>query len=147
LQPDIKDFIKKVKEIGYCVKIDTNGSNPQGLEELLSENLLDYIAMDYKAPIEKYASVVRVNINKDVIKKTLMTIVKSGILYETRTTLFQGLANSDVLKMMEELKTYGVENYYLQMPISKNTYNIDIPLLFENLKKNFKQYGIRNLRV
>jgi len=154
LQPDIKDFIKEVKEMGYSVKLDTNGSNPQGLEELLSENLLDYIAMDYKSPVEKYTSIVRSWINTDVIRKTLMVIAKSGLPYEVRTTLFRGLTTSDVLRMMEELKTYGVENYYLQMGVSKKTYDIksfdktlvvDVPMLFENLRKNFKQYGFRNL--
>jgi len=154
LQPDVKDFIKEIKQTGYIVKLDTNGSNPERLEELLSENLLDYIAMDYKSPFEKYTSIVRAWINPDVIRKTLMIIVNSGLTYEVRTTLFQGLATCDVLKMMEELKTYGVENYYLQMVVTKVRYGVkssdktllvDLPMLFENLRKNFKQYGFRNI--
>ena len=154
LQPDIKDFIKEVKEMGYSVKLDTNGSNPQGLEELLSENLLDYIAMDYKSPVEKYTSIVRSWINTDVIRKTLMVIAKSGLPYEVRTTLFRGLTMDDVLRMMGELNAFGIENYYLQMAVYKKTHDAkdfdksfvaDMPLLFENLRENFKQYGFRNL--
>ena len=76
--------------MGYLVKLDTNGSNPQRLEELLSEGLFDYIAMDIKSPIEEYISVVRAEVDTDHIRKTLMLITKSGLPYEVRTTLFRG---------------------------------------------------------
>ena len=118
--------------------------------------------MDIKSPIEEYISVVRAEVDTDHIRKTLMLITKSGLPYEVRTTLFRGLTTSDVLRMMEELKTYGVENYYLQMVVTKKRYGVnpvrksfsngtdktlivDVPLLFENLRENFKQYGFRNL--
>jgi len=154
LQPDVKAFIKEVKEMGYSVKLDTNGSNPQRLEELLSEGILDYVAMDYKAPIEKYDSIVGAEVNKDYIRKTLALIAKCGLPYEVRTTLFRGLTTSEVLRMMKELNTYGIQNYYLQMAVYKKTHDAkdfdksfvaDMPLLFENLRENFKQYGFRNL--
>lgn len=151
LQPDIKDFIKEIKEMGYAVKLDTNGSKPQKLKALLAENLIDYIAMDYKSPLEKYSSIVRAEVNIDDIRKTLRMLVKSGLPYEVRTTLFRGLTMDDVLRMMKELNTYGVENYYLQMGIYRKTKDFDksfvgdMPLLFESLRKNFKQYGFRNL--
>lgn len=162
LQSGLKDFLMHIKRMGYLVKLDTNGSNPQRLEELLAEGLFDYIAMDIKSPIEEYISVVRAEVDTDHIRKTLMLITKSGLPYEVRTTLFRGLTTSDVLRMMEELKTYGVENYYLQMVVTKKRYGVnpvrksfsngtdktlivDVPLLFENLRENFKQYGFRNL--
>ena len=158
LQPDVEDFIKEIKEMGYAVKLDTNGSNPQRLEELLSMNLLDCIAMDYKSPIEKYSSIVCTEVDIDHIRKTLALIAQCGILYEVRTTLFRGLTTNDVLRMMKELNTYGVENYYLQMGEDRrqgsevrgqkdftHSFSGDMPLLFEGLRKNFKQYGFRNL--
>lgn len=151
LQLDDEVFIKEVKEKGYAIKLDTNGSNPRRLEELLSRNLLDCIAMDYKAPIEKYSSIVCTEVNIDHIRKTLALIAQCGILYEVRTTLFRGLTTNDVLRMMKELNTYGVENYYLQMGIYRKTEDFDksfvgdMPLLLESLRKNFKQYGFRNL--
>ena len=151
LQPDVEDFIKEVKEMGYAVKLDTNGSNPRRLEELLSMNLLDYIAMDYKAPIEKYSSIVCTEVNIDYMKKSLMMVIKSSFPYEVRTTLFRGLTTDDILRMMEELNAYGVENYYLQMGEDRGQQDFaqsflgDMPLLFESLREKFKQYGIRNL--
>ena len=54
LQKDLKDFIKQVKEMGFLVKLDTNGTYPEAIENLISENLIDYIAMDIKSPIQKY---------------------------------------------------------------------------------------------
>lgn len=151
LQHGLEDFIKSVKDMGHAIKLDTNGSNPRRLEELLSMNLLDCIAMDYKAPIEKYSSVVRAEIDIEKIIKTLTLITQCGIPYEVRTTLFRGLTTKDVLKMMKELNTYGVENYYLQIGIYRKTKNTDksfvgdILLLAKSLRENFKQYGFRNL--
>ena len=151
LQPDVEGFIKEVKEMGYAVKLDTNGSKPQKLKALLVENLIDYIAMDYKSPLEKYSSIVHAEVNIDDIRKTLRMLVESGLPYEVRTTLFRGLTMDDVLRMMKELNNYGVENYYLQMGIYRKTKDFDksfvgdMPLLFESLRKKFKQYGFRNL--
>ena len=58
LNNDLPNFIRKVKELGFLVKLDTNGSNPEMLKQLIDDNLLDYIAMDIKAPLEKYDSMV-----------------------------------------------------------------------------------------
>ena len=68
LQKDIKDFIKKVKDLGYLVKVDTNGSNPNLIRELLEENLLDYVAMDIKNSFEKYNDTSGTNVNINNIK-------------------------------------------------------------------------------
>ena len=162
LQSGLKDFLMHIKRMGYLVKLDTNGSNPQRLEELLSEGLFDYIAMDIKSPIEEYISVVRAEVDTDHIRKTLMLITKSGLPYEVRTTLFRGLTTSDVLRMMEELKTYGVENYYLQMVVTKKRYGVnpvrksfsngtdktlivDVPLLLKISGKTLNNTGLETL--
>ena len=60
MHPDLPSFIQKIKEIGYLVKLDTNGTNPGMIEKLLKEILIDYIAMDLKAPLDKYEEVVGV---------------------------------------------------------------------------------------
>lgn len=69
---DLIEFIKKVKSLGFLVKLDTNGTHPDVLQELLNENLLDYIAMDIKAPLAKYKEITRVDIDTDIIKKVLI---------------------------------------------------------------------------
>ena len=87
LQPDLIPFIKKIKDMGFLVKLDTNGSKFFVLEELLNNKLVDYIAMDIKAPFDKYSFISRVNVNIDDIKKSINIIMNSNVDYEFRTTV------------------------------------------------------------
>jgi len=64
LHRELPNFIKKIKEMGFLVKIDTNGTNPKMLKELIDNNIVDYIAMDIKAPLEKYDKITGVNVDK-----------------------------------------------------------------------------------
>jgi pyruvate formate lyase activating enzyme len=84
---DLPELMRKVKALGYKVKLDTNGSNPGMLQSLLREGLLDYIAMDIKAPLEKYPRVANAFIDKADIERSVRLIRKSGIRYEFRSTL------------------------------------------------------------
>ncbi len=88
LEPNLKNHIKRVKELGFLIKLDTNGTNPEVVKELLDENLLDYIAMDIKNSEEKYSLTTGVkNVNIDKIKESISLIMNSGVPYEFRTTL------------------------------------------------------------
>ena len=69
LQSGLYDFVRKIKDLGFAVKLDTNGTNPAILEKLLQDNLLDYIAMDIKAPVEKYSEITGVKVDTEKIKK------------------------------------------------------------------------------
>ncbi len=92
LQPDLKDFIIKVKALGYKIKIDTNGTNPGVIKELLDNRLADFIAMDIKAPFEKY-SMICGPVNIDKIKESMSLIINSGIPYQFRTTYDKEILN------------------------------------------------------
>ncbi|MFH1402040.1 MAG: anaerobic ribonucleoside-triphosphate reductase activating protein [Patescibacteria group bacterium] len=120
LQPDLLDFIQKIKAMGYLVKLDSNGSNPQILEEALNKKLVDYIAMDVKAPLEKYQTVVRKPIDTKKIQESINLIMKSGIDYEFRTTIVKSLLSKDeILRIGELIK--GAKKYYLQKFIPNKT--------------------------
>jgi pyruvate formate lyase activating enzyme len=84
-----KEFVRKIKELGYLIKIDTNGSNPERLKEFLDENLVDFIAMDLKSSDKKYLEVVNIGVNFDKISKSIEIIVSSKIDYEFRTTVLK----------------------------------------------------------
>lgn len=113
IQKDLKLFVRKIKELGFEVKLDTNGTLPQVIEELLYENLLDYIAMDIKAPLEKYKDITNTYIKPSVIKKSIDIIMNSGIDYEFRTTVLKNqLSYDDFGKISALIK--GAERYYLQ---------------------------------
>ena len=88
LEPHLKEHIKLVKELGFLVKLDTNGTNPEIVEDLLSSHLIDYVAMDIKNSEKKYPLTCGVKqIDMDKIKKSISIIMNSGIPYEFRTTL------------------------------------------------------------
>ena len=113
LHQDLPEFIKKIKQVGFLVKLDTNGTNPEMLESLIKNNLIDYIAMDIKAPIEKYKEIVNVEVSTGKIQKSIEFIQNSGIDYEFRTTLLPDILNKkDMLKIAEWLK--GSKKYYIQ---------------------------------
>ena len=113
LQPDLKAFIQEIKETGFLVKLDTNGSFPDVLENLLNENLLDYTAMDIKAPLEKYETVINARINIDKIKKSIDLIMNAGIDYEFRTTFMPHYHKMEDFEKIGAL-IKGARKYYLQ---------------------------------
>ena len=86
LQKDLGPFLKRVKAIGYRVKLDTNGSLPDLLSAVIQERLVDFIAMDIKAPFRKYEAVAGVRVNTDAIKESIRLIVQSGVKHQFRTT-------------------------------------------------------------
>ena len=113
LHPDLPFFIKKIKSIGYLVKLDTNGTNPEMLAGLIKDKLIDYIAMDLKAPLAKYRAVVGAPVDCKNIRKSVKMIIKSGLPYEFRTTVVPGLlAKGDFEAMGRVIK--GAQKWYLQ---------------------------------
>lgn len=93
---DLKEFIKEIKALGYKVKLDTNGTHPEVIKELLDENLLDYVAMDIKASSKKYNEVTRCNVNLELIKSTIKILKNSGVKHEFRTTYLPVLDEDDI---------------------------------------------------
>ncbi|MBQ8168153.1 anaerobic ribonucleoside-triphosphate reductase activating protein [bacterium] len=122
LQPDLIDFIKKIKSMEFLVKLDTNGTFPNILEELLNENLLDYIAMDIKAPLEKYQEITGSSISTDKISESINIIMNSGIDYEFRTTVVKSQLNFDDFEKIGDL-IQGASKYYLQKFVPTKTLN------------------------
>ncbi len=111
LQKDLVEFALKVKELGFLVKLDTNGSNSCILEKLIG--IVDYVAMDIKAPLEKYHRVSNSNIDTGEIKKSIELIMNSDRDYEFRTTVVKSeLEESDILKIGELIQ--GARLFVLQ---------------------------------
>lgn len=110
---DLIEFIKEVKSLGFLVKLDTNGTHPDVLQELLNENLLDYIAMDIKAPLAKYKTITQTDIDTKIIKKSIDMIMNSGVDYEFRTTIVKSQLSVEDLRQIGEL-IQGAKRYYMQ---------------------------------
>lgn len=112
LQSKLIEFTKSIKETGLLVKLDTNGSNPEKIKELLNENLLDYIAMDIKAPFDKYNDISGKMVDTDKIKQSIDIIIKSAPDYQFRTTVVPGITKEDIIKIANSIK--GAKRYSLQ---------------------------------
>jgi len=113
LQPDLKEFIIKIRKMGFKIKLDTNGTNPDIVEDLINNNLLDYVAMDIKAPLENYEKVVGVKVDLKKIKASVGLLMKNLIPYEFRTTLVPSLHKlDDIIKISEEIS--GAKKWFLQ---------------------------------
>ena len=116
LQPDLKDFIIKVRSLGYKIKLDTNGYGPDVLLSLLEENLLDYIAMDIKAGLSNYAKVSGIpNLDIAKINESISIIENSGINYEFRTTVVKELHSSqdflEITDMLSSTSPYFIQSF------------------------------------
>lgn len=95
LQPDLLSFIKQLREYGYLVKVDTNGSRPDVLEKLFDAGLVDYLAMDIKGPPEKYKGITQSDIHRETIRQSVELIIASGVEYEFRTTVVKTLLSAE----------------------------------------------------
>lgn len=113
LHADIGDFIKKVRGMGYAVKLDTNGTNPDLLEELLDRKLVDYVATDVKNAPEKYEETVNARVNIDDVKKSIKIIMAKAPDYEFRTTVLPRLHKEEDFRAMGEM-ILGAKRYYIQ---------------------------------
>ena len=136
----LSDFIGKVKEEGFLVGIETNGSNPQMLKDLIADKLIDYVALDIKAPLvwEKYKKTSGIN-DEDLFGKVTESVdilleVDSGVDYELRTTVVPGLIEEeDILTIARQIK--GAKRYVLQQFLSRTT----LDKQYERLKPYSKE--------
>ncbi len=119
---DLPEFIGKIKKMGFLVKLDTQGTNPQMVKKLIDEKLIDYVAMDIKAPLKKYREVANCFVNEKAIKETIETLKKSGIDYEFRTTIVSGqLLIADFKDIGKLIK--GARRYFLQAFVPRENLN------------------------
>lgn len=113
LHEGLFSFIQKIRKLGFAVKLDSNGSRPDVLERLIREKLLDYIAMDVKAPAEKYQNVVKVPVDIDAIRESIRIVLKANMPHEFRTTLVTSLlTQKDIAAIVREIA--GAKRYVMQ---------------------------------
>lgn len=113
LYADLPEFITKVKQIGYEIKLDTNGTNPDMIKYLVENKLIDYIAMDIKNSYDNYPKTIGKNFDIDIIKQSINYIMTCGIDYEFRTTLVSQLHTFDDIKKISKM-IKGAKRYSLQ---------------------------------
>lgn len=114
IQKELPDFIRKVKELGFLVKLDTNGSFPERLKELVGEGLVDYVAMDIKNSLSKYGDTIDIkNFSTEKVEQSIDFLVGSSINFEFRTTI---VAEYHTIQDIEDIakRIKGAKKYFLQ---------------------------------
>jgi pyruvate formate lyase activating enzyme len=124
LQKDLAPFLKKVKALGYPIKLDTNGSRPDVLKRFLDEALLDYIAMDVKTDPENYAPLIHRNGISGRVHESIHLILTSGVPHEFRTTCLSPFVDTEVMKRIAAL-IKGTDLYVLQQFHTKSALDPD----------------------
>lgn len=114
LQPDLKDFLKKIKDLGYSVKLDTNGYRPEVLKDVVNSGLIDYVAMDIKNSQSKYALTTGIeNLDISKINESVEFLMSGVVDYEFRTTIVKELhTEEDIQDIVSWIS--GAKKYYLQ---------------------------------
>ena len=146
LQKDIFEFMDKIKNMGFLIKLETNGSFPEVIKTSIKKSFVDYLSMDIKGPFEKYDKIVRVKIDISKIKESINLIMNSGLNYEFKTTVVKSLiTKKDFESIGNSIK--GAKLYFLQKFVSiklldpdfskEETYSDEEFEEIKNLMKNY----------
>lgn len=115
LQKDIFSFVQKIKNLGYAVKIDTNGAYPNELEELINAGIIDYVAMDIKNSKNKYSDTCGISVDLGNIERSIDILASSDIEYEFRTTVVRELHSKDdiveIAKWISDAPRYFLQSF------------------------------------
>jgi pyruvate formate lyase activating enzyme len=119
LDKDLPHFCRSVKEMGLLVKLDTNGTNPRVVEDVIDKGLVDYVAVDIKTSPSKYPSMTQTDISFDLVKETVDILKSKDTEYELRTTCVPEYVTPEDLKEIGSVLGQ-VSAYYLQQFVSEN---------------------------
>lgn len=114
-QADLPEFLLQIKDLGFKVKLDSNGSFPEMLEKVLDRGLVDFVAMDIKASWENYDILCGTVVEKETITKSIESIVQSGVPHLFRTTFVPALMEEqeteDIAKMLPQNSSYKIQEF------------------------------------
>jgi len=130
LNEDLPELIRKIRALGLKVKLDTNGTNPDMLEDLIRAGLLDCVAMDVKGPLdEQYSQVCGIKVDVEDIKRSIHLIMTSGIDYEFRTTVVPHYLNAGDIERMASFiggaKKYALQRFKNDLTLDKRLGQIE----------------------
>ena len=140
LQKDLPEFCKEIKRLKLLIKLDTNGTSPDLLEFLIRKKLINYVAMDIKAPFDKYEKIIRTKFSVEKIKKSIRIIKSSNIPHEFRTTVHSSLLNLEDLESI--LKIVGKKHKcYLQLANPTKRFNVPNQFTKDFLQKFIEKHN------
>ncbi|NTW61754.1 anaerobic ribonucleoside-triphosphate reductase activating protein [Candidatus Saccharibacteria bacterium] len=146
IHDDLPEFIHSIKQLGFLVKLDSNGTRPDMLSKIIANNDVDFIAMDIKGPLWKYSTIASRPVDGDAIKNSISLIIKSGVDHEFRTTVVKELLD---VKDFDEIgkMVNGAERFALQKFMPAKTLNPQFTRKFaysdaemETIRKKMSKY-------
>ncbi len=142
LYAKLEELCLQIKNLGYPIKLDTNGTNPDKIENLLKKKLIDYLAMDIKTVPNLYAPIFQKKAEPEKIIESIKLIKTAQIPYEFRTTCSKKIITADIMKKIAQLIT-GARLYALQLFNDKEPLNPDF---FKNIKKNYNKKDLLHFK-
>jgi pyruvate formate lyase activating enzyme len=149
LQDDLLSFMLKIKQLGFAVKLDSNGTNPHVLRQVISAKLADYIAMDIKHTQDKYQLATGRKVDLEKIKESINLIKNSGLDYEFRTTVVPGIHTFEeavqTAKLVSGSKRYFIQEYRPAVTLNQipKAEKINLDKLCQALSGDFQFVGVR----
>ena len=142
LQNDLPAFVSRIKKAGYAVKVDTNGSHPHMIRDLIEKRLVDYIAMDIKTDPSLYPLFMKRGIDPDCIRSSIKLIMASGIPYEFRTTCVRPIVDAGAVETIARL----IQGSFLYVLQNFSQARVLQPDFFENRKAGYDQEEMMQLK-
>lgn len=142
LQKDLGLLCEKIKDLGYPIKLDTNGSRPKVIKSLLDDGLVDYVAMDIKTDPSRYGSVISKKCNSKWIFSSIQIIMESSVPYEFRTTCVKPIIDEWIIENIAK-SIKGGSRYVLQRFCEQEILNPDY---FEKLDSSFEEHELLHLK-
>ena len=155
LQPDLPEVLARIKALGYLIKLDTNGSRPDLLQQVMEDGLVDFVAMDIKAPHDLYDRLAGVSVDLSTIERSIAIIRGYAPRYEFRTTAAPGLSRDDLIQLGDWIKSgkgYWIQEFrkptdkelvdesYREMSALRKD---DLEAVWDQLRDRFDSGGVR----
>ena len=154
LRNDLADVIKKIRDMGFLIKLDTNGNHPDRLKAVLDEGLIDYVAMDVKNSRKRYGETIGLpGFDTSKVEESIQMLISGNVDYEFRTTVMKEYHDEDSFKDISEMIN-GAKNYYIQCFVDRDTvptegltaYSADeLRGFLEIVRPNVKNVGLRGV--
>ena len=154
LRNDLADVIKKIRDMGFLIKLDTNGNHPDRLKAVLDEGLIDYVAMDVKNSRKRYGETIGLpGFDTSKVEESIQMLISGNVDYEFRTTVMKEYHDEESFKDISEM-IKGAKNYYIQCFVDRDTvptegltaYSADeLRGFLEIVRPNVKNVGLRGV--
>ena len=137
LMPNLEEKIRAIKALGYAVKLDTNGTHPEVVEDLVNKGLIDYIAIDIKSSLDEYHRFCKSDELISNVKKTIEYLKENHVDYEFRTTLISEYHNEEIIKKISNLLKGSKRLFLQQFKVSEGVVNKSLHPVDEGIANHY----------